>query len=76
MCRFMLFIGLHAYSYTQKLDAKADRDMLANPSRIPYYLGFSREAGKFILVYKFSPKEEARHEVLHFLSIIEHIAFK
>lgn len=46
----------------EELFKHIDREVRANPKRIPYIFGFSDEPGKFWLVYRLGPHSEPCHE--------------
>jgi hypothetical protein len=54
------------------LETHVDREMMANPKRIPYILGFSDVPGKFLLIYKTSSKDRTHSDSV----IVTHDGFK
>lgn len=48
------------------LDSFVDKEMMANPKRVPYFLGLSDVPGKFLLVYRLGIDKPTIHEVICF----------
>jgi hypothetical protein len=62
--RDMMNYQKFAPSSREDLIAQVEREMLANPKRIPYLIGLNRQnPGKFFMVYKLSSKHDAQTEV-------------